>query len=646
MAAGQLIHEWKTRKNLRLFSVHARVAAAEKESTSQLSNTSRRYLPLELMTLDSKEVCIRRNDKCIAKAANPQFRGTFQYRSYCFHPELNVHLVASSDATILVLAPTLQAVGIIPMGKFAVQQLAYIKSLGEVLAAGSLGLRAFRLIGQQMGPQQKMQTLERRWILQLTRIYDCAAWVSSFQYHPLIDIIVVCWPHTSSVEMFETAKRNRAVLLRGCLHEQPVTDSVLFPNSYYVITGCQAGAIKIWYGLLHDTNVDPETTASGDRCDDQTGETATNCDCKAKSAPTKLSHLYTFPGHHGAVTKLELNPARNKTFVSSSLDGSACIWNIETLELIMAFDAPSKRPLLDLHLTDDFITVADDRGNIFVFTDMHENVELKYSHGESIQRDLDEGENGYMTGDECDETDCVDLETLYSAVLSPAPALHIAQGQTALTVGPPTQASLLRARIRSRKEHSSSTFPTRTRKVATCTRTDSNDKQTVACTADLCHTVLPTDAAMLPIRVRCSNQKIPNLGVSTYDFAVHYTNRLIGCCTQRTLPLVAESCRTQASRKVYNNVDQGPKQKHGRHAHEVETPREDDEDYNFRNKSLGVSAVVKSQAMPDMIAQNLEFPRPNPHHTHRVQPPHGVRVHLERAHCRKRAWRTRPQVSP
>ena len=298
----------------------------------------------EFIVLDSKELCVLRSDgSSTIRKPNKNIRGMHVLRDVCYHTSAGVHLLASIGKvmSILVLnATVLDLVGSIPMGQHVVQNLAYMCQTEEILTGGSMGLRSFRLCGQ---PSRNGRT--RRWILQLTCIYNCAPWVNSLRYHEHTNTAVVVWPQIACVDLFDTAQSKKVARLAGALHEQQITDAIFFPRSYYFITSCLGGYIKIWYRddamsrqIHDDTYVDN----------------------------LSISHLHTFRGHRRGVMKLDLHPNHPALFLSASLDGSLRIWNGETLVPISILETSSGGPLIDLVVMNhgDLVITAAADGSI------------------------------------------------------------------------------------------------------------------------------------------------------------------------------------------------------------------------------------------------------------------------------------------
>lgn len=141
-----------------------------------------------------------------------------------------------------------------------------------MLAAGNLGLRAYEVVPD-------------RWVLQLRRIYE-TPWVSKFQFHR--DTVVIC-DVSGEVGIFQIHKRAPVARLQKWMHERPMTDAVL---TSVLVTACQGGFVKLWH----------RTSA--------------------------FHHLSTFRAHRRAVTRLEYDGR----LISTSADGTAKLWNLDTLE--------------------------------------------------------------------------------------------------------------------------------------------------------------------------------------------------------------------------------------------------------------------------------------------------------------------------
>lgn len=296
----------------------------------------------EFVALDSRELCVWRSDGSRAiRKQNKNVHGMHVLRSVCYHIVAGVHLLASidKDMSIMILSGSLDLIGTVPMGQHIVQDLAYMCQTEEVLTGGSLGLRSFRLCGQ---PSRNGRT--RRWILQLARVYICPPWVSSLRYHEHTNTAVVIWPQAQCVDLFDTAHSKRVARLAGALHDRQISDAVFFPRSYYFITSCLGGTIKVWYreqehGGLHRLEQD------------------------MIDADLAVSHLHTFSGHRRGVTRLDLHPTHVALFLSVSLDGALRIWNAETLILVRVFETPYGRPLVELAVLNNgelIVTAADD----------------------------------------------------------------------------------------------------------------------------------------------------------------------------------------------------------------------------------------------------------------------------------------------
>lgn len=292
----------------------------------------------EFVALDSRELSVWRSDGSRAiRKQNKNVHGMHVLRSVCYHVAAGVHLLASidKDMSIMVLSGSLDLIGTVPMGQHIVQDLAYMCQTEEVLTGGSMGLRAFRLCGQ---PSRNGRT--KRWILQLTRLYTCPPWVSSLRYHEHTNTAVVIWPQAQCVDLFDTAHSKRVARLAGALHDRQISDAVFFPRSYYFITSCLGGNIKIWY--REQEQCDPQNMVDGD---------------------LSVSHLHTFTGHRRGVTRLDLHPTHVALFLSVSLDGSLRIWNAESLILVNIFETPNGRPLVELAVLNNgelIVTAADD----------------------------------------------------------------------------------------------------------------------------------------------------------------------------------------------------------------------------------------------------------------------------------------------
>ena len=296
----------------------------------------------DFIALSRKELCLIRSDGSKLRKPNRNIRGMHILRDVCYHSSAGVHLLASlgKEMSILILtACSLELIGSVPMGQHIVQNLAYMYQSGEVLTGGSMGLRSFLLCSQS-----SRNGRTRRWILQLTRIYNCSPWVNTLRYHARTNTAVVVWPHAACVDLFNTAHSKRIARLAGALHEQQITDSIFFPRSYYFITSCLGGQIKIWYR-------DFERGSTGRKLE------------HANNANLSTYHLHTFRGHRRAVMKLDLHANHTALFLSVSLDGSLRVWNVETLELVRTIETLSGCPLVDLVVLnhgETIVTLTDD----------------------------------------------------------------------------------------------------------------------------------------------------------------------------------------------------------------------------------------------------------------------------------------------
>ncbi|EGB04663.1 hypothetical protein AURANDRAFT_66992 [Aureococcus anophagefferens] len=151
-------------------------------------------------------------------------------------------------------------------------------------------------------------------------------------------------------DLFNTAHSKRIARLAGALHEQQITDSIFFPRSYYFITSCLGGQIKIWYR-------DFERGSTGRKLE------------HANNANLSTYHLHTFRGHRRAVMKLDLHANHTALFLSVSLDGSLRVWNVETLELVRTIETLSGCPLVDLVVLNhgETIVTLTDGGTIMEY---------------------------------------------------------------------------------------------------------------------------------------------------------------------------------------------------------------------------------------------------------------------------------------
>lgn len=474
--------------------------------------------------LDKKDVRIWRGNQCIAKLSNPHSRGSCTYRCCCYHEAANVCLVATADMSMLVLTQTLEVISIVPLTKIKVQQLAYVHRTEEVLVAGSIGLRAFRLVGQQTGPQQSLQPTQRRWILHLTRIFDCKIWVSSFQYHPINETAVVCWPHDGHVEVFKTSQRESIVRLEASLHEREITDAILFPASSYLITSCQAGAVKIWYHAMdavtpkeNEMHMQPEDKP----CASNSKKRADKGSSPQQITMTAVSHLYTFDGHVRGVTKLDLDSVAQKTIGSVSLDCTVRIWNIETLELTFVVEVASRRPLIALIINEFSYIVSDDHGSVFVYD----------RHAQANPQDDEDIEVECGTAEEGGFTDEASLLEDLKLVPEQRPEGKTCVLRTLALENDQFNSALQKRRVTWAEPSKLAPSPTYI---------------AVESMVILSHAP-PVDTFMVQVLKKSSARKHTSPGIVAYDLAVLFVNRVVAYCKRNaprsnsiTQPLAAE----------------------------------------------------------------------------------------------------------
>lgn len=463
---------------------------------------------MQYTMLDKKDIRVWRGAQCIAKLSNPHSRGSCTYRCCCYHAAANVCLVATADMSMLVLAQTLEVISIVPLPKIKVQQLAYVHRTEEVLVAGSIGLRAYRLVGQQTGPQQSLQSAHRRWILHLTRIFDCKIWVSSFQYHPINETAVVCWPDDGHVEIFKISQRESIVRLEASLHERQITDAILFPASYYLITSCQAGAIKIWYhakDAVTPNENDMHMQSENRLCESNGNNRADKESSPHQLTSTAVSHLYTFDGHVRAVTKLDLDSVAQKTIGSASLDCTVRIWNIETLELTFLVEVASRRPLVALIISEFSYIVSDDHGSVFEYA----------RHAQANLQDDDDIEEEYEIEEEGSPT--CETSTLDDLKLMPAQR-------------PDEAKSLLRTPT---LEHHQFSFARQNRCVSWAEPSKVTRSPTRVEVENIVIPSLalpPVDKIMVRVLKMRNARKHTSPGIVAYDLAVSFVNRVVAYC--------------------------------------------------------------------------------------------------------------------
>ena len=274
------------------------------EPKSITANIKSNWRKEMFLSWDSKNIILWQHDK-VHKLIRFPFSKQNYINCLVYIQKLSIFIAATSDLNFDLYDKNLLLVESIKHEERAILAMEYNNDSGFIVIAGALGLsvwRAYRSLNMDMS-----HVLEKLFTFQ-----ESIPWTNKIVYNSTTQGKIYALVDRS-LHIFDINWRVRVNMLEN-IHEASITQCVWYARSQFYITSCNQGLIKCYSNIQMNDSFSNQKASKNNN-----------------SHSSSLALLHTFNLHTKAVTGLKLHPTVPGLLISSSLDCTIRVFNLEAL---------------------------------------------------------------------------------------------------------------------------------------------------------------------------------------------------------------------------------------------------------------------------------------------------------------------------